>query len=421
MILSDIRLYTWVDVEEVLLRMQEQDKWPKWLVWARCYWDELRIGIRPGNQELAKNWLSEVYAPRFRIDADREMASNSIILESLSQSERILPVLFEETQEELPLLKLIPSLSKPGVIWQSRQELQPPEILTSDFPPVVAFHSFKGGVGCTTHALALAKALTNAKYQVLLVDGDLEAPGISWVFERSLPHPDVCFADLLALAHGDPSPTAESTVQLVVDRLQSSLIDGIYVLPSFRSNSEFTSLEIRPEHLIQGAKNPFLLTQLLASVGKALGVDFVLVDLRAGLSELATGLILDPRVYRVFVTTLSAQSISGTIQLLELVGSRAASKREEDPLPALIFTQVPEDEQLQDLFKEAEDKLLEAAQPFLVEDDEPLRVITLFTSNLLILPQTWEEVTTLLQRSGIVDAVSFLLEWLPSQSTELIQ
>ncbi|NEP10039.1 MAG: AAA family ATPase [Symploca sp. SIO2C1] len=421
MIPSDIRLYTWVDVEDILLRRQEQDNWPEWLVWARCYWDELRMGIRPGTQEEAKNWLSEVYDPRFRIDADQEIASSSIILESLSQSERILPVLFEETREKPPILKLIPSLSKPGVIWQPTQNIEPPESFTSDFPPVIAFHSFKGGVGRTTHALGFAKALTNEKYQVLLIDGDIEAPGISWVFEQRLPNPDICFADVLALAHGDPSPEAENTVKLVVDRLKSSLIDGIYVLPSFRSTSGFTSLEIRPEHLIQGAKNPFLLTQLIASIGKALGVDFVLVDLRAGLSELATGLILDPRVYRVFVTTLSAQSISGTVQLLELMASRALSTREEDPLPALIFTQVPEDERLKDLVKEAEDKLLEAVQPFLGEDSEPLRVITPFTSGLLALPSTWEDVITRLQRSGIVDAVRSLLEWLPSKRSELAQ
>lgn len=412
MIPSDIRLYTWVDVEEVLIR---QNKWPESVVWARCYWDELTIGIRPGTQENAKHWLSEVYDPRFQSDSDQEMVDSLIILESLSPRERTLPVLFEKTEEEPPIPQLIPSLSRPGMIWQPGQDLQPPEIFRSDFPPVVAFHSFKGGVGRTTHALALAKALTNAEYKVLLVDGDIEAPGISWVFERRLPNPDICFADLLALAHGDPSPEAESTVQLVADRLQSSLIDGIYVLPSFRSNSGFNSLEIRPENLIKGAKNSFILTQLLANIGKALEVDFVLVDLRAGLSELATGLILDPRVYRVFVTTLSAQSISGTIQLLELIANRALSTREEDPLPALIFTQVPEDERLKDLVKEAEDKLLEAAQPFIGEDNELLRVVTPFTNSLLVLPQTWEEITTRLQRSGIVDALHSLLEWLPSK------
>jgi len=75
------------------------------------------------------------------------------------------------------------------------------------------------------------------------------------------------------------------------------------------------------------------LTDILASLGKSLGVDVVLVDLRAGLSELATGLILDPRVYRIFVTTLTGQSIAGTVRVLELIGERSPSTREEDPLP----------------------------------------------------------------------------------------
>ena len=337
MIPSDIRLYTWVDVEQVLLRMQEQNKWPEWLVWARAYWDELTIGIRPGTQAQASAWLQDVYDPRYRLHSQPEIVQGLIILESLPESERTLPIFFEETEEQPPIPRLTPSLSRPGVLWQLCQDIEPPDSLSSDVPPVVAFHSFKGGVGRTTHALALAQALTEDKHKVLLVDGDLEAPGISWVFERRLPNPSVSFADLIALVHGDASPDAVDAVQLVADRIQNALIDGIYVLPSFRSNEKFTALEIRPEHLFQSAKNPFILTNILASLGQALGADFVIVDLRAGLSELSTGLILDPRVYRIFVTTLSAQSISGTVRLLELLGERALSRRHTEPLPALII------------------------------------------------------------------------------------
>ena len=418
MIPSDIRLFTWVDVEEVLLRKQQQGDWPNWLVWARTYWDGLTMGIRPGTQEQAKNWLSEIYDPRFRNHSPSDSLESHIILESISGNDRTLPILFEETLENPPNPRLTPSLSRPGVLWPPTENIEPPAIMPSDFPPVVAFHSFKGGVGRTTHAIALAKALTAKKQKVLLVDGDLEAPGISWLFDR-IPAP-VSFADLLALAHGDPSPDAETAIQLVADRLQDALIDGMFILPSFRSTSGFTSLEIRPEHLIQGSENPFLLTNILGSLGKALAVDVVLVDLRAGLSELATGLILDPRVYRIFVTTLSGQSISGTIKVLELIGERSLSTREEDPLPALILTQVPEEQKLTDLVIKPEKKLLEAAKPFLGEDRDILRAITPFADSLLVLPPTWEELMTKLMRSGLVDAVSPLLEWLPSQGCETI-
>jgi MinD-like ATPase involved in chromosome partitioning or flagellar assembly len=417
MIPSDIRLYTWVDAEEVLLRMQQ---WPEWLVWARAYWDELTMGIRPGTQVQAKDWLYQVYDPRFRINPEQEMVEGLIVLESLPNHERTLPVFFEETEEEPSTPKLTPSLSRPAVIWPPSEDIEYPDILPSDLPPVVAFHSFKGGVGRTTHALALAQALTSKNQKVLLVDGDMEAPGISWVFERRLPNSPVSFADLLALAHGDPSPEAVDAIQLVADRLLSSVTDGIFVLPSFRSNERFSSIEIRPEHLIVGAKNPFILTNILANIGKVLGVDVVIVDLRAGISELAAGLILDPRVYRIFVTTLSGQSISGTIRLLELLGEKSPSTRDTDPLPTLIITQVPENEQGSDLVLEADNKLLEASRKIIGEDRELLRVITPFADSLLVLPPAWEDVINRLQRSGIVDAVRPLVEWLPGQQAQKI-
>ncbi|MGA9382986.1 MAG: AAA family ATPase, partial [Phormidium sp.] len=333
----------------------------------------------------------------------------------------ILPIYFEETEEEPLLPKLTPSLSRPSVIWQPREDVQTPESLPENLPPVVAFHSFKGGVGRTTHALALAQVLTEEKQRVLLVDADMEAPGISWVFERRLPNPPVSFADFLALAHGDPSPDAQTAIQLVADRLESALIDDIYLLPSFRSDNGFTSLEIRPEHLIKGAKNPFIMTDILAKLGQTLGVDVVIVDLRAGLSELATGLILDPRVYRVFVTTLSGQAISGTTMLLELIGKKALSTKDTEPSPALIISQVPEQEQGSDLVSDTEYKLLEAAKPFISEDSEPVSIITSFADSLLVLPPTWEEVITRIQRSGIVDQMRRLIDWLPVQRGEPLQ
>ncbi len=426
MIPSDIRLYTWVDVEDVLLEIKS-DELPKWLVFARCYWDELSIGISVGKIAEAKEWLQEVFEPRFRLGKTEEMTNCFIILESIKGEERSLPICFEETDEQAPIPKLIPSLSRPGVIWFYRQDrhIQPPEIFPSDIPPVVAFHSFKGGVGRTTHALALAQAFiqekTPKKRKVLVIDGDLEAPGISWMLEGRLPNPPISFADFLALAHGDSTPTAEEAIKLVSDRLKSALIDGIYFLPAFRSTRKFTTLEIKPEHLIKGAKNPFLLTEILANLGKALGVDIVIIDLRSGLSELATGLILDPRVYRVFVTTLSEQSVVGTKQILELIVDRDISTVEENPLPTLVFTKIPKNQELIDVAVTPILRVVEALQPFLKEDREPVTILTGFADNLLVLPQSWEKVRNLLQQSGIVEKMRTLLQWLPTNDTESIQ
>ncbi|MGK7900291.1 MAG: hypothetical protein AB4352_02550 [Hormoscilla sp.] len=431
MIPSDISLYSWVDVEEVLLRKQQQGDWPEWLVWVRVYWDDLRMGIRPGTQEVAVKWIAEVYDDRFQIDRELEMAEGLIILESVSGNQSTMEVIFEETDEEIYTPRLIPTLSRPTVIRPPRQYIELPEVLPPDYPPVVAFHSFKGGVGKTTHALALARAYAGdftirKKPRVLLIDGNLEAPVINWLFEQRFPHPPISFADLITLARGDFSPAAELAIQLVADRMANSLVDGIYVLPSFRASAGFTSktgltlLAIKPEHLIKGSKNSFILTDILGSLGKALGVDVVLVDLDAGLSDLATGLILDPRVYRIFVTTLSAHSVSGTIKLLELISERSIYKLvgKEEPLPALIFAQVPKDERQNDLVLSRETQLLEAAQVFLGADREILRITTPFAESLQVLPSSWEDVIMGLQGAGIVDAMGPVMEWLPSPRVE---
>jgi MinD-like ATPase involved in chromosome partitioning or flagellar assembly len=420
MIPADIRLYTWIDVEEVLLRIQEQKQWPEWLVWARAYLDGLTLGIRPGTQLQAKSWLHEIYDPRFRTDLEPGREDWLIVLESTSRGSRTLPISLEETEEEPSHPRLVPSLARPGVLWPPDEQPMPPPPLSQDFPSVVTFHSFKGGVGRTIHALALAQAIAEKRRRVLLVDGDLEAPGISWLLQKRLPDPPVSFADFLALVHSDPDPQAQDSILLVAERLQSALIDGTYVLPSFRSTERFVSLEIRPDHLIQNAPNPFLLTHVLGALGKTLQVDAVLVDLRAGLSELAAGLILDPRVYRVFVTTLSSQALAGTVQLLELLGRRALSTREEDPLPALVITQISEDCQRSNLLAAEEQRLLEAAQPFLGDEEakDLPRIFTSFDANLLVLPSTWEEVTARLHRSGIVDAMRPLLDWLPVKQAQ---
>lgn len=431
MIPSDMILYSWVDVEEVFIRKQQQGDWPEWLVWVRAYWGDLRMGIRPGTQEAALKWLAEVYDDRFQIDRELEMAEGLIILEAVSGNQSTMEVIFEETDEEIYTPRLIPTLSRPTVLWPPRQYIELPEVLPPDFPPVVAFHSFKGGVGKTTHALALAQAYAadfslTKKPRVLLVDGDLEAPGISWLFEQRFPNPPVSFADLITLVHGDLAPESESAIQLVADRMVNSRVDGIYVLPSFRASAGFTSktgftlLAIKPEHLIKGSKNPFILTDILGSLGKALEVDVVLVDLDAGLSDLATGLILDPRVYRIFVNTLSADSVAGTMKLLELISERSLYKLvgKEEPLPALIFAQVPADEQHKDLVMSREQKLLEAAQEFLGADREILRVTTPFAESLQVLPSSWEDVIMQLQGAGIVDAMGPVMEWLPSRRVE---
>jgi hypothetical protein len=146
MIPSDIRLYTWLDAEEVLLRIQQQGLWPNWLVWARAYWDGLTLGIRPGSSPEASRWLSNTYEPRFNPEPTLIDADGEIVLESRPSSPRTLPVIFEETEETPPSPRLVPSLARPTVLGPPGTQREPPPAMPEELPPVVVFHSFKGGV-----------------------------------------------------------------------------------------------------------------------------------------------------------------------------------------------------------------------------------------------------------------------------------
>ena len=56
--------------------------------------------------------------------------------------------------------------------------LEPPWPLSEHTPPILSFFSFKGGVGRTTSLLALAVQLARGNHRVVLIDLDLESPGL---------------------------------------------------------------------------------------------------------------------------------------------------------------------------------------------------------------------------------------------------
>lgn len=406
MIPSDIRLFTWLDVEDVITKVRENGTLPTWFLEAQAYWDGLTITVQPGHIQEAASWLTEVFDPRIAEQNGQWM----LTLESLPGAERSLPVRMEESNTAQPRPLSTISFSRPAVV--SRDVPMAPSETAADKVPGLVFHSFKGGVGRTTHAIATALAVAQSR-RVMLIDADFEAPGITWLLRARLPAPPISFADILAIAHGDASPNAEETLSLASDRLQSSSFDNCVFVPAFRSTNSLHPLDIRPEHLGLGKEDPFFLTTLVWRLAKRVNVDLVIIDLRAGCSELSAGLLLDPRIYRVFVTNLNGQSLHGTRLLIEYVANRARSVTEFDPYPAIAITQIPENYESERLRDDLA-PLLTAWQDFVPgEADAAVIVRSGFDRTLQALPADWTALTAAVRRSEAFAQASILVDWLP--------
>lgn len=404
------KLYSWVDVQDRLLITLENDKWISGLK-AEVFGSGIYIYHK---KELPQNeiwsWL-RVQFPN-AIDAEKGLA-----LESLGNGQRFLPVYLEETDEEdMVSPSFIPTFSRPKIITNEYEEVAPrPD--NAD-PVMIAMHSFKGGVGRTLHALALASALESGdpNRRILLIDADFEAPGITWLISN----PEISFIDVLNLIHSSTDPF--SIVKEVAKDLENQNFDNVLILPAFRTDRQLRSLEIKPEHIFRFAENPFIISDVIAKLAQELNVGYVIVDLRAGISELSANWLLDPRVANIFVTTLNSQSVEGTLIVLDLLTKQHIHFKQRDT-PAIIISQVNPDQAqtLQRIWNREEEnssgtagqnigKLRDAFTQYLsqvsLDEEDPLVVISPIYQNLLVLPNDWNAIKKLLQTSGLQENIS---------------
>ncbi len=346
------RFITWFDVETEILRKKYANEWPDGITGISVFPDEIQIRIKnEENQEEAGSALRDWFGPRY--------ADEKIYMESPSHRElRHLKVVFEiEPDEEKFILKTI----KPDFATFSLYPEQLLNLTGPDFskmrgePSVWAFYSFKGGVSRTVHMLSFAKALGEVYpgKPVLIVDADLEAPGLTWWAKEQLGEFDISFLDFLTLAHYDTSENYAATLELSAEKIRPQMLvfksrefqTEHYFLPAFRETEQAMRMPIRPEHVSWQKGKEWIVSELLWNLGKKLGVDYVLVDLRAGLSEISSPLLLDPRIHRVIISTASSQSVYGTKLILEQNRKIYDLFPDDCQKPTVILSMIKEDKE----------------------------------------------------------------------------
>lgn len=342
-------LYTWKDVERILLL--NKHKWKGTIFDIETYVNEIIIYIEKEQlQEYAENILSDILDKHYSKD------SKKIFLDLPGECLNIFFEVEEDTRRTnitIPLFRNV--LYQQSAYYENLIEEELPGV------PVLAFHSYKGGVGRTLSLLAFVKAwstLKNVKNprKLLIVDADIEAPGITWLTFGQGGAP-FSFLDLLEITQEKDS--IDEIIELISDKVseltikietEKSIVEHL-VLPTYRYIEQLLDMYSSPESLALSYNKKYILAEVLSKLGEKVDAELVLVDLRAGLSEFSSPLLFDPRVKKYLVTSTSYQSVKGTEILLEQL-SKGLPLNENSKIPEILLTMVQDGINTTDIISE---------------------------------------------------------------------
>ena len=338
--MRSLKFLTWLDVRRLIRKKTVYgSQLPEGITAINCFSDALEISLTSfEKQATAESTLLEWFGEWYQ-------GESQVIQLDLGNS--VLPVEFLE--EELKTDKSTPirpfweeivyiNDSDADEEVKSSKNLYLPEPFTT-VPSLITFYSFKGGVGRTTHLAAYIFALLECAKDVgkpitiLVIDADLEAPGLTYWDKTAKQQPTVSFIDFLEAYHCSPLPTEETLDLFAKEVKKSPKYEGesiFYFLPACLSDEQLLDTPILPENLVRSPGNGWNFGDAIHQLGSVLEADYVLIDLRAGISEISSPLIFDPRVQRFFVTTATEQSVAGLSLVLKQVSRVAPSEEDVD-------------------------------------------------------------------------------------------
>lgn len=400
-----IRFFTWHDIKMVF--EEHRMSWPRAWADVRVYTDCVIISFDPDIHaaEHSREYLKALFTKNYRMQEDQ------IVIDF---SQTCLNVFFEENGDEIKKERRYAPLFKD--MYFSPEKIQTE---TERLPGarILAFHSYKGGVGRTLSLISLLRECT-AHYpdkKVLVIDGDLEAPGLTWMLEER-GQTAVSYADILSVMNFDED--TESIVKNLAIQIRSSMVpveaDKVkaeqFFVPAYRDRKQVLNIFSDPERVLISKENKFYITETLSRIGAELGADLVMIDLRAGISEYSAPFLFDARVEKYYVTSTSLQSVRGLNQVLEQIYEKTKSELLNSKIFLTMIPNTMEDERI----FEIEDEILkniefcsdDAADTFLREN----YIIPFEFEGALVHLEDFSSVCSLLQNKKITEVMGRLSE-----------
>ena len=231
-------------------------------------------------------------------------------------------------------------------------------------PHIVTFYSFKGGVGRSTALGIVATLLANRNRRVVMVDFDLEAPGISVLFQSSIDNNRTEKYGVLDYIH-QRYLTPDQNIPAIEDciyQVNLSSRGELFLIPvgEYDENyihrlAEFDRRTL--QSFYKGANNP--IEQLMNDIKNQLEPDVILIDARPGFNDTGAIALLDLADTGIICFSPTDQSFEGLHWVV-----RAARKQSDyrgKPDLRFLLTPMPSvaEEQLNAWITKAEDWIVE--------------------------------------------------------------
>jgi CobQ/CobB/MinD/ParA nucleotide binding domain len=247
--------------------------------------------------------------------------------------------LWQTADEIAPALRVSERVRSRGFWVEPPSE--PAWLVSDDHPPVIAFYSFKGGVGRTTALASFAIQRARLGETIVVVDLDLDAPGAGTLLDSEPPDTE----DQLGVVDYLMELAVRSELKLSDYYhlcLSASERGQIFVFPAGHVDAQYllmlARLDLEPAP--DDTEHPLL--QMLEHARRELKPAWILLDCRAGLSE-ASGFALSGLAnLTVLLGTISAQSWNGLRLVVERLGAQRVERGRSQAECLVVQTMTPE-------------------------------------------------------------------------------
>lgn len=228
----------------------------------------------------------------------------------------------------------------------------------------VTFYSYKGGVGRTLSMVNAARALVNSGRRVVLIDFDLEAPGLDSFDRLKVPadHPGVVEYFAEHLATGKP-PDIKKFSCLGGGRKAAGLgSDGasrfpLVVIPAGKKDDAYNAAlaGLNFQQLYEKGVGQALVEEFRAAVEEEFEPDYVLVDSRTGLTDVGGVCTFVLPDIVVLIYALNRQNVEGIGRIQNAIRKHILQEKQPIELIRVVSPFPPGVEKDPDLEKRFEE------------------------------------------------------------------